>query len=194
MINKCQKPEHPTCPKLPTVDKVKMVKCANIIMSDGKEYIIKENDLVGIQFIRPNGQIIVRRGRIKDFKIVNSRELSNKTDNLSHIILDCSEQFSVKIIEIKLKDIIAIDKVDAEFKDYSDRIEHLAPNYIEGDLKVPVREGGMITKEEAFEKLDNMKNTSDMIVDVNKDGTFKDLKKSSDDTKKKMARGFVITR
>ena len=148
MSNMCNKPEHPVCPKLPGVKDINMVKCANIIMTDGKEFLIKENDLVGIQFIRNDNTIVLRKGRIKDFKVVNQRELSNKIDNLSHIILDCSEQFSVKILEIKFKDIIKIDTIDAVFEDYEDRITELTQNFIEGDLKVPVREGGMVTKEE----------------------------------------------
>ena len=179
MINACpNKPEHPTCPKLPHVEDIKMVKCANITMSDGKNFMIKENDLVGIQFIRPDNQIIVRRGRIKDFKIVNKRELSNKVDNLSHIILDCSEQFSVKILEIKLKDIIAIGSIETEFEDYSDRITQLAPNVIEGNINIPVREGGMVTKKEHFEKLENKKNPPATVVEMNENGTFKDLNSS----------------
>lgn len=178
MINTCpNKPEHPTCPRLPHVEDVKMIKCANIVMSNGNTFMIKEDDLVGIQFIRPDNQIIVRRGRIKDFKIVNKRELSNKVDNLSHIILDCSEQFSVKILEIKLKDIIAIGSIETEFEDYSDRITQLAPNVIEGDLNIPVREGGMVTQKEHFERLENKPNPPATVVEVNADGTFKDLNK-----------------
>ena len=143
------KPEHPTCPKLPTVEDVKMIKCAKIILSNETSFIIKEDDLVGIQIVRGDDSIVVRKGRIKDFKIVNNRELSNKVDNLSHIILDCSEQFSVKILEIKLKDIVDIGPIDKEFKDYSKRITELTPNFLEGNLEVPTREGGMVTKEEA---------------------------------------------
>lgn len=190
MPNMCNKPEHPVCPKLPMVRDVKIIKCTSIVMSDNKIYTIKEDDLIGVQFVRSDNQIIIRRGRVKDIKIVNKRELSNKIDNLSHIILDCSEQFSVKIIEIKLKDIIAIDSIDAEFEDYSDRITHLVPNFIESDLNVPVREGGMITKKEHFENLENKKNPPATVVDMNEDGTFKDLT----DTQKKISRGFVITR
>lgn len=165
MTNMCNKPEHPVCPKLPFVEDIKMIKCANLIMNDGTNYIIKENDLVAIQCIRHDNQIVVRRGRIKDFNIVNKRELSNKVDNLSRIILDCSEQFTVKIIEIKIKDIIAIGSIDQEFKDYSERIEELTPNFLEGNLEVPTREGGMVTKEE-----------------------------SKNATQKKIARGFVVTK
>lgn len=189
MTKVCNKPEHPVCPKLPFVSDIKMIKCANLIMSDGTNFSIKENDLIAVQFIRPDDKIIIRKGRLKDFKIINNRDINNKIDNLSHIILDCSEQFSVKIIEIKIKDIIDIGTFEKEFKDYSERIDHLAPNTLDGNLKVPVREGGMVTKEE---QLNSKKEIPNETVEMNEDGTFKDLTNK----KKKAPRGygFVITR
>lgn len=137
----CPYPSHPSCPKLPHVDDIKMLKCISVTISDGRTIVLKQDDVVGIQFICGNN-ILVRRGRIKDFKIVNNRDLLCKTDNLSHIVLDCSEQFSVKIIEIKFKDIVDI-RDDENFTSYEDRITELSPGCIHGNVHIPVRERGM---------------------------------------------------
>ena len=137
--------------KLPKATNIDMVKCVKIHMSNDEDYVLKVDDLVAIQFVKDDKRILVRRGRIKDLVVVNYRELSCKTDNASRIILDCSEQFTVKIIEIKFSDVIKIGAIDDEFEDYSDRITKLEPNHLENceeGLKVPVREHGMVTKEE----------------------------------------------
>lgn len=140
--------------KLPMINNYEILKCIKICMGNGEEYTIKQNDLVGIQFVKDDKRILVRRGRIKDIVLINRRQLSTVNDNVSYIVLDCSEQFSIKIIEIKLKDIIKIGKLDEEFPDYSDRITELEPNFLDqNQVKVPTRHGGMITKEELTEKI-----------------------------------------
>ena len=136
------------CLKLPKVEELELVRCVKVTMNNDESCIIKTDDLVGIQFVKDNKQIVVRRGRIKDIAVVNRRELSSTEDNVSRIVLDCSEQFTVKIIEIKFSDIIRIAGVDDEFKDYKDMIDRLPPGYMDDD-KIPVREQGMVTKEEA---------------------------------------------
>lgn len=134
--------------KLPRAKNITPVKCVKISMDNEKEYTVKQDDLVAIQFIKGN-LIVVRRGRIKDIVVINSRELSAPTDNVSHIILDCSQQFSVKILEIKFTDIIAIGNIDDEFEDYNDRIEKLEPNHMSPDgCKIPTRHHGMHTKKD----------------------------------------------
>lgn len=137
--------------KLPKVTNLEMVKCVKVSMNN-ETYTIKVDDLVAIQFVKNDKQILVRRGRIKDLVVINERQLSTKSDNVSRIILDCSEQFTVKILEIRFSDVIKIDDIDAEFEDYSDRIEHLPPNFIEGN-HCPVREHGLVTKEEACDRI-----------------------------------------
>lgn len=137
--------------KLPKATNLEMVKCVKITMNNEDAYTVKVDDLVAIQFIQNDQQILVRRGRIKDLVVINQRELSCKTDNVSRIILDCSEQFTVKILEIKFTDIIKIGGIDDEFENYKDRIEHLEPGHIkecEHGSSIPVREHGMHTKEE----------------------------------------------
>ena len=134
--------------KLPKAVNLEMIRCVKVDMSNGDSYTVKQDDLVAIQFIKDNKQILVRRGRIKDLVVINRRELSKQTDNVSHIILDCSEQFTVKIIEIKFSDIIKIGSIDDEFYDYNDRIAEIKPNFIEGD-SYPVREGGLVTEDES---------------------------------------------
>lgn len=139
--------------KLPKAIKLDMLTCVKVEMSNEESYVLKEGDLVAVQFIKDDKQILVRRGRVKDLVVINDRAVTNggKTEcgipHVSHIILDCSEQFTVKLIEIKFKDIIKIGGIDDEFEDYSDRIEKLEPNFIEGN-KCPVREHGLVTKEE----------------------------------------------
>lgn len=160
--------------KLPTMTDCKLIKCVKISMSNGEEYTIKTDDLVGIQFVRHDERILVRRGRIKDIVVFNRRHLSNcNNDNSSHIILDCSEQFTVKTLEIKLKDIIKIGGIDDVFEDYSDRITHLKPNFMEGN-RIPTRYHGMITEEELERKI--TKPDRDDVVKMDPDtGVFDDL-------------------
>lgn len=165
------------CLKLPKMSKYEMIKCIKISMDNGEDYTIKTNDLVGIQFLKNDKQILVRRGRIKDIVIVNRRTLSTCDDNVSHIILDCSQQFSIKIIEIKLKDIIKIGGIDDEFPDYNNRIKELESNYLKDgscSSQVPTRQGGMITAEEMQKKLSkpNRSNVCKMNQDT---GEFNDL-------------------
>lgn len=141
------------CLKLPKVVKLDMVRCVKIDMSNEESYTVKEGDLVAIQFVKDDNKILVRRGRIKDIVVINDRATTdgcktNGIPNVSHIVLDCSEQFTVKLIEIRFVDIIKIGGIDDEFEDYSDRITKLEPNFMEGN-KCPVREGGLVTKEEA---------------------------------------------
>lgn len=133
--------------KLPTVTDCKLITCVKISMSNGEEYTLKTDDLVAIQFVRCDEKIIVRRGRVKEIIIVNKRQLSCGNDNVSRIILDCSEQFTVKIIEIKLNDIIKIGKIDDEFEDYNDRITELQPNFMTENT-IPARDHGMITEQD----------------------------------------------
>ena len=145
--------------KLPKTTNLEMIRCVKITMNNEETYIVKVDDLVGIQFVKDDKQILVRRGRIKELVVVNERELCTKTDNVSRIILDCSEQFTVKIIEIKFSDIIKIGNIDDEFEDYSDRITNLEPNFIEG-CEYPVREHGLVTKEEACKQSSTCKNNN----------------------------------
>ena len=159
--------------KLPTVTDFKLMRCAQIFMSNGESYFIKSNDLVAIQFVLHDEKILVRRGRVKDIVIMNRRELSRCEDNVSHITLDCSEQFSVKIIDIYFKDIIKIGAIDEEFEDYKDRITHLEPNFKDGN-HIPVREHGMITKEEHIVRV--VKPNMDNVVKMDPDtGRFDDI-------------------
>ena len=137
--------------KLPKVVNLDMVKCVKITMSNDEEYTLKVDDLVAIQFIKDDKRILVRRGRVKDLVVISSRELSCKEDNVSRIILDCSEQFTVKILEIKFSEVIKIGNIDDEFEDYSDRITELKPDHMkecEHGTHIPVREHGMCTKGE----------------------------------------------
>ena len=137
--------------KLPKEVDIDMVKCVKITMNNEETYTVKVDDLVAIQFVKNDQQILVRRGRVKDLVVVNQRELCTKTDNVSRIILDCSEQFTVKILEIKFTDVIKIGGIDDEFEDYSDRITQLEPGHIhecEHGAHIPPRDHGMHTKEE----------------------------------------------
>ena len=163
--------------KLPTMEKYEQVKCIKISMSNGEEYTIKTNDMVAIQFVKDDKRILVRRGRIKDFMIVNRRCLSTCNDNVSHIILDCSQQYTIKIIEIKLKDIIKIGNIDDEFEDYSDRITELHPDFMvngENNSTIPVRHQGMITQEEMIRKVTKPER-SDVVKMDPETGVFRDL-------------------
>ena len=138
--------------KLPKATNLEMIRCVKITMNNEETFTVKTDDLVAIQFVRNDNQIVVRRGRIKDLVVINERELSCKTDNVSRIILDCSEQFTVKIVEIKFSDVIKIGGIDDEFEDYSDRITELCPNHLkdckENGSHIPTREHGAHTKEE----------------------------------------------
>lgn len=129
--------------KLPKVENASMIPTIKLKFSNEKEFVISVDGLVGIQFIKDDKTILVRRGRVKDIVLIKRRELAHCEDCESRIILDCSEQFSINIIEIKLKDIIDIDEIDYEFKDYSERITELKPNNIHGNTSIPVREHGM---------------------------------------------------
>ena len=163
--------------KLPVVTECKPIMGAQISMSNGESYTIKANDLVAIQFVRNDEKIFVRRGRVRDVVLVDKRQLSTNKDNVSRIILDCSEQYTVKVIEIKIKDVIKIDDISAEFPDYSDRITKLEPNYVEENT-IPVREHGMITEEELEDKI--TKPDIDDVVKMDPDtGIFNDLKAAS---------------
>ena len=129
--------------KLPKTVNLEIVRCVKMTMDDGTEYTVKIDDLVGIQFIKNDNQILVRKGRVKDLVVINSRELSTRSDNVSKIILDCSEQFSVKIVEIKFSDVIKIGKIDDEFNDYNDRITELDPSHLEESsdvAEIPVKD------------------------------------------------------
>ena len=110
---------------LPKATNLELVRCVKMTMDNGTTYTIKVDDLVAVQFVKNDNQILVRRGRIKDLVVVNSRELSCKTDNVSRIILDCSEQFTVKIVEIKFSSVIAIGNIDDSFDEYTDRVTEL---------------------------------------------------------------------
>ena len=137
--------------KLPKAVNLEVVKCVKITMNNEETFTVKENDLVAIQFVKDDTRILVRRGRIKDLVVVNNRELSCKTDNVSRIILDCSEQFTVNILEIKFTDIIKIGDIDAKFEDYDDRITELKPDHMkenEDGSKIPSRDHGFHSKEE----------------------------------------------
>ena len=141
------------CLKLPKAVKLDMVRCVKIEMSNEESYTIKEGDLVGIQFVKDDTKILVRKGRVKDIIVINDKATTdgaktNGIPNVSHIVLDCSEQFTVKLVEIRFVDIIKVGGIDDEFEDYNDRITELEPNFIEGD-NCPVREGGLVTKQEA---------------------------------------------
>ena len=139
--------------KLPKAVKLDMIRCVKIEMSNEESYTIKEGDLVAIQFVKDDSKILFLRGRIKDIVVINERATTdgcktNGIPNVSHIVLDCSEQFTVKLVEIRFVDIIKIGGIDDEFEDYSDRITELEPNYIHG-CNLPVRESGLVTKHEA---------------------------------------------
>lgn len=165
------------CLKLPVMTGYELVKCIRISMNNGESYTVKTNDHVAIQFVKDDKKILIRRGRIKDIVIVNRRSLSTVDDNVSHIILDCSQQFSIKILEIKLKDIIKIGDIDAEFPDYRDRIKELEPNYLKDNQcssKIPTRHDGMITKEEMKKKLSKPNKTNVCKMDQDS-GEFNDL-------------------
>ena len=173
--------------KLPKAVNLEMVRCVKMTMSNEEEYTVKVGDIVAIQFVKDDKRILVRRGRIKDLVVVNKRELSTPTDNVSRIILDCSEQFTVKIIEIKFTDVIKIGGIDDEFEDYSDRITELESNFINGNT-IPTRCHGMITKEEYIDKI--TKPDSEGVVEMDPDtGVFEDLPKNA-----VSSRGFAITK
>ena len=163
--------------KLPIINNYDLIRCIRINMSNGEQYTVKTGDLVGIQFIKNDKQILLRKGRIKEINVVNKRCLSTETDNVSCIILDASEQFSIKLIEIKLKDIIKIGAITDEFPDYSDRITELEPNFVEeckNGVKIPTRHDGMITKEELQNKI--TKPGRDNVAKMNPcTGEFDDL-------------------
>lgn len=128
--------------KLPKATNLEMIRCVRMTMDDGKTYTIKVDDLVSIQFIKNDNQILVRKGRIKDLVVVNQRELSCKTDNVSRIILDCSEQFTVKIIEIRFSDVIAIGGINDTFESFENRTTELDVSNMQesgGILISPVR-------------------------------------------------------
>lgn len=162
------------CLKLPKVDSKEMVRCIKINMSNGEQYVVKQEDMVAIQFVKDDKKILVRRGRVKDIVVVNQKMLHTIEDNVSRIILDCSEQFSIKIIEIKLKDIIKIGGIDDEFYDYSDRIVELNPNFMDEDgCKIPVRHDGMCTEEEMQKKI--TKPGKENVCKMNATGEFDDL-------------------
>ena len=159
--------------KLPKMNKFELVKCIKIHMNNGESYTIKTGDLVGIQYVKDDKTILVRKGRIKEIVTIAKRALSTHDDCVSHIILDCSAQFSINIIEIKIKDIIKIGGINDVFEDYNERIKQLEPNYIDGN-RIPTREHGMLTKEEMIQKV--TKPNKENVVKMNKDtGEFDDL-------------------
>lgn len=136
-------------PKLPSVDNIKMLTCCSVDLSTGKNIVIKQNDLVAVQFVKGK-DIIIRRGRIAEIKVSKTRGIDDKTDNLSCIVLDCSEQFTVKIIEIKFRDVVDIGEVDGEFVDYNNRATELEVSSLRDTEEpniIPVRERGFaVTK------------------------------------------------
>lgn len=160
--------------KLPTMTKFELVKCVKIHMSNGEEFIVKIGDLVGIQFVKNEKQILLRKGRIKDIVTINKRCLTTSTDNESHIILDCSEQFSINIIEIKIKDIIKIADINYDFNDYAERVTSLETNYMT-DTTIPLRQGGMVTKEEMKKKITKLDKDNVIKSDNEDAGAFNDL-------------------
>jgi len=166
--------------KLPKAVKLDMITCVKVDMSNEESYTVKEGDLVAIQFIKDDRQILVRRGRVKDLVVINDRAITNggKTEcgipHVSHIILDCSEQFSINVIEIKIKDVIKIADINYDFNDYTERVTSLEKNYIDGN-KIPVRQGGMITKEEAKKRVTKLDKDNVIKSDNEDDGKFDDL-------------------
>lgn len=174
--------------KLPTVTGFSMIQCVRISLSNGEVYTLKINDLVGIQFVKNNERIFVRKGRVKDIVIVNKRNFSTLDDNASHIILDCSEQYTIKLVEIKIKDIIKVGRIEDEFDDYDDRITELDPNFIEGDLHIPTREHGMYTEEEMMNKITKPEREDVVKMDP-KTGEFKDLATSNQNSSNKRTMG-----
>lgn len=142
--------------RLPIINNYDILKSIRINMSNGESYTVTVGDIVKVQFIKDDKQILIREGRIKDINIVNRRCLSTANDNVSYITLDASQQFSIKLIDIKLKDIIKIGDITDRFIDYSDVTTELEPNYIEGredGMKIPTRHDGMVTKEEYINKI-----------------------------------------
>lgn len=197
--------------KLPVMNNYDMMKSIRMNMSNGESFIITVGDLVGVQFVKDDKQILLRKGRIKDIVVIAKKCLSTSTDNVSHIILDASEQFSIKLIEIKLKDIIKVGAITDKFPDYSDRITELDPNYIEGcncGVKVPTRQGGMITEEEYLKKvtkpdkenvskMDKITGEFDDLYDMNQNRPdLSELKVSTpvETTGRITKRGFRLTR
>lgn len=134
--------------RLPKMVSVLPILACEIRMDNGESYSVKEGDIVAIQYINEREQIVVRKGRVKDIVIVNRRDIHTVCDNVSRINLDCSEQFSVHMIEIKFKDIIKIGNIDDEFDDYEDRITELEPSTIEttgsSEVKTPVAQKDII--------------------------------------------------
>ena len=106
---------------LPRITEVENIKSFKLFFND-KEYCFKitQDDLISVQYINERDQIVVRRGRIKDIVAIAERG-TNYGDN-SRIILDCSEQYTVKIIEVKINSIIEMGDIDKDdYKDYSNR-------------------------------------------------------------------------
>lgn len=138
-------PELDTIKPLPKVKSCRPIACTEIQMDNGDTYVIKVGDVVSIKFIQNDERVIVRRGRVHDIR-VSTKRCMNTDDNISNIILDCSQQFSQKIIEIKIKDVLEINHYNHEYEDLNekDKIEH---GYIEGP-HYPVREGGLEYKGE----------------------------------------------
>ena len=126
--------------KLPKMVHVEPVLACTIHMDNGESYSFKKGDIVAIQYVNEREHIVVRKGRVKDIVIVNTRNIHTVCDNVSRINLDCSEQFSVHMIEIKFKDIIKVGGVDEEFDDYDDRKTEIEPSteVRDGEIKIPV--------------------------------------------------------
>ena len=185
------------CNKLPFVNKYNLLRCIEINMSNGEQYVVKQNDLVGIQFTRGD-KILVRKGRVKDIVLINRRGISTVDDNVSNIVLDCSEQFTVKTIEIRLKDIIKIGNIEDHFDDYNNRITELDPNFIEDTedgTRIPVRDFGMYTEEDWRNKI--TKPDKEDVVKVNPSkGRFEDIPAQKTVSQKSPStfRGFPLMR
>ena len=149
-------PEIGTIKPLPKAKSYKPLPCAEIIMDDGTTYVVRVGELVSIQFIKNDQRVLVRRGRVMDIKIANVKKLSSAEDNVSNIILDCSEQFSNDITDIKLKDILQIRHFNHNFEDLPE-IGELTLGYIEGP-HYPVREGGLVEKGQLTEEQNTFNN------------------------------------
>lgn len=172
-------PEIGTIEPLPKAKSYKLLPCVEICMDDGSTYITRVGEMVSIQFIENNQRVVVRRGRVMDIKVANIKKLSSAEDNVSNIVLDCSEKFSEDIIDIKMTDILQIRHFNHNFEDLPE-IGELTPGCIEGP-HYPVREGGLIYEDQLTEDQNTFNNhiTKPRKDTVNKPnpitGEFNDL-------------------
>ena len=171
-------PELGTIEPLPKARYCRPISCMEILMDNGESYIVRVGELVSVQFIMNDQKIIVRRGRVYDLKIANYKNLSNSySDNISNITLDCSEQFSQKIITIKVKDILRVGGFTEEYPEYPEKSE-LEPGWIEGPHH-PVRNGGLKYEEETKKHISKPSKSKVNKVDP-VTGEFNDLAKMNE--------------